>query len=100
MYEKLVNNMESIIIGKEKVLKRLLITLLSQGHILIEDVPGVGKTTAAQALAKSMDLSFNRVQFTPDLLPSDILGVSVYRRDTYDFVFKKRPHIQSNHPCG
>lgn len=91
MYEKLVNNMKSIIIGKEKVLKRLLISLLAQGHILIEDVPGVGKTTAAQALAKSMDLSFNRVQFTPDLLPSDILGVSVYRRDTYDFVFKKGP---------
>lgn len=91
MYEKLINNMESIIIGKEVVLKRLLIALLSEGHLLIEDVPGVGKTTAAQALAKSMDLSFSRVQFTPDLLPSDILGVSVYRRDTYDFAFNKGP---------
>lgn len=91
MYEKLINNMQSIIIGKEAVLHRLLIGLLSEGHILIEDVPGVGKTTAAQALAKSMDLSFSRVQFTPDLLPSDILGVSVYRRDTYDFVFNKGP---------
>lgn len=83
--------MESIIIGKEIVLRRLLIALLAEGHVLIEDVPGVGKTTAAQAMAKSMDLSFSRVQFTPDLLPSDILGVSVYRRDTYDFVFNKGP---------
>ena len=91
MYEKLINNMQSIIIGKEVVLRRLLIGLLSEGHILIEDVPGVGKTTAAQAMAKSMNLSFSRVQFTPDLLPSDILGVSVYRRDTYDFTFNKGP---------
>ncbi len=91
MYEKLIKNMESIIIGKEIVLRRLLIALLAEGHVLIEDVPGVGKTTAAQAMAKSMDLSFSRVQFTPDLLPSDILGVSVYRRDTYDFVFNKGP---------
>jgi len=91
MYEKLINNMETIIIGKEVVVRRLLIALLAEGHVLIEDVPGVGKTTAAQALAKSMDLSFSRVQFTPDLLPSDILGVSVYRRETYDFVFNKGP---------
>lgn len=91
MYEKLINNMETIIIGKEVVVRRLLIALLAEGHVLIEDVPGVGKTTAAQALAKSMDLSFSRVQFTPDLLPSDILGVSVYRRETYDFIFNKGP---------
>jgi len=91
MYDKLIKNMESIIIGKEVVLRRLLVALLAEGHVLIEDVPGVGKTTAAHAMAKSMDLSFSRVQFTPDLLPSDILGVSVYRRETYDFVFNKGP---------
>jgi len=91
MYEKLMENMQSIIVGKDKALRRLLIALLAEGHVLIEDVPGVGKTTAAHAMAKSMDLSFSRIQFTPDLLPSDILGVSVYRRDTYDFLFNKGP---------
>ncbi len=91
MHNKLIESMKSVIVGKEAVLERILTALLAEGHVLIEDVPGVGKTTAAKALAKSMDLSFSRIQFTPDLLPSDILGVSVYRRDTYAFEFRKGP---------
>ncbi len=91
MHEKLMENMKSIIIGKDDALRRILTALLANGHILIEDMPGVGKTTAAKVLAKSMELSFSRIQFTPDLLPSDILGVSVYRRDTYAFEFRKGP---------
>ena len=79
------------IFGKEDVIQLALITLLARGHLLIEDVPGVGKTTLAQALAKSFHCSFQRIQFTSDLLPSDVLGVSVYNPETRDFVFRSGP---------
>lgn len=87
----ILENLKKIIIGKDEVLEMVLITLLARGHLLIEDVPGVGKTTLVKALAKSMDLSYKRVQFTPDLMPSDIIGVSIYDKNTGTFSFKKGP---------
>jgi MoxR-like ATPase len=79
------------IYGKEDVIQLALVTLLARGHLLIEDVPGVGKTTLAQALAKSFHCSFQRIQFTSDLLPSDVLGVSVYNPESRDFEFRQGP---------
>ena len=79
------------IFGKEDVIQLALITLLARGHLLIEDVPGVGKTTLAQALAKSFHCSFQRIQFTSDLLPSDVLGVSVYNPESREFEFRSGP---------
>lgn len=87
----ILENLKKIIIGKDEVLEKVLIALLARGHLLIEDVPGVGKTTLVKALAKSMDLSYKRVQFTPDLMPSDIIGVSIYDKNTGTFSFKKGP---------
>jgi MoxR-like ATPase len=79
------------IFGKEEVIQLALITLLARGHLLIEDVPGVGKTTLAQALAKSFRCTFQRIQFTSDLLPSDVLGVSVYNPESREFEFRQGP---------
>ena len=79
------------IYGKEEAIQMALITLLARGHLLIEDVPGVGKTTLAQALAKSFHCSFQRVQFTSDLLPSDVLGVSVFQPNSQEFEFRPGP---------
>jgi MoxR-like ATPase len=79
------------IYGKEEAIQLALITLLARGHLLIEDVPGVGKTTLAQALAKSFHCTFQRIQFTSDLLPSDVLGVSVYNPESRDFEFRPGP---------
>lgn len=85
----ILENLKKVIIGKDDVLEKVLIAILARGHLLIEDVPGVGKTTLVKALARSMDLSYKRVQFTPDLMPSDIIGVSIYDKDTGTFSFKK-----------
>src|SRR6266446_3094081 len=79
------------IFGKEEAIQLALITLLARGHLLIEDVPGVGKTTLAQALAKSFHCTFQRIQFTSDLLPSDVLGVSVYNPESREFEFRSGP---------
>jgi len=87
----ILSNLRKIIIGKDDVLKNVLICLLAKGHLLIEDVPGVGKTTLVKTLAKSMDLSYKRVQFTPDLMPTDIIGVSIYDKNTGTFTFRKGP---------
>jgi len=80
-----------VILGKPEVIENAIIALLSGGHILVEDVPGVGKTTLAKALAKSLSADFKRVQFTPDLLPTDILGSSVYNPRDGSFSFKQGP---------
>ncbi|MBE0686485.1 MAG: MoxR family ATPase [Anaerolineaceae bacterium] len=92
-YERLLNNLKGVIIGKDEVLDLVVITLLSQGHLLIDDVPGVGKTMLAKSLAKSLGCSFNRIQFTPDMLPSDVTGVSIYNQNSRDFEFRPGPII-------
>lgn len=89
--EKVITNIERHIVGKREVIELSLTALLSGGHILLEDVPGVGKTALVKSLAQSMHLPFQRIQFTPDLLPSDILGVSIYNPATSQFEFKKGP---------
>jgi MoxR-like ATPase len=89
--EQLQRAIARIIYGKEEAIQLALITLLARGHLLIEDVPGVGKTTLAQALAKSFHCTFQRIQFTSDLLPSDVLGVSVYNPETREFEFRPGP---------
>lgn len=86
---KLINNMNSVIIGKDKVLELVTVALLSGGHVLLEDVPGVGKTTLANTLSRSIDCGFTRIQFTPDTLPSDITGMSIYNMGTNKFEFVK-----------
>ena len=88
---KLVANVERVIVGKPSVVQLAVVGLLSRGHLLIEDVPGVGKTMLARSLARSLGCSFGRVQFTPDLLPSDVTGVSIYNQGTREFEFKPGP---------
>jgi MoxR-like ATPase len=88
---RLEDNVARALVGKPDVIRLAVIGLLARGHLLIEDVPGVGKTTLAAALARSIGVGFQRIQFTSDMLPSDILGVSVYQPDRGDFVFKPGP---------
>ena len=88
---RLRDNIASVYMGNLQAVDRLVVCLLARGHVLIEDVPGVGKTVLANALARSLDCAFSRVQCTPDLLPSDITGVSIYHREREAFEFKKGP---------
>ncbi len=85
------DNVGRVIVGKDEVTTLLLVALLCEGHVLLDDVPGVGKTTLAKALARSLDLSFQRVQFTPDLLPSDVTGLSFFNQKTQEFQFRPGP---------
>ncbi len=89
--EKLISNLEKVIVGKRASIEMVVVGLLSQGHVLIEDVPGVGKTMLARSLAKSLGCSFNRLQFTPDMLPSDVTGVSIYNQNSKEFEFRPGP---------
>ena len=91
--QSIVENIKKIIIGKESAVELAVVTLLCQGNALIEDVPGVGKTVLARSLARSIGCAFRRIQFTPDLLPSDITGVSIYNQQTGEFEFKPGPII-------
>ena len=91
LIRRLEFNVARALVGKPEVVRLAVIGLLARGHLLIEDVPGVGKTTLAHALAKSLGVSFQRIQFTSDLLPSDILGVSIFDGKTGEFVFKPGP---------
>lgn len=89
--QALRDNLEKVILGKPEAVEHLLIALLAGGHVLMEDVPGVGKTTLARALSLSVEGRFSRIQFTPDLLPADVLGVSIYNSQKQEFEFKKGP---------
>ena len=90
-FSTIVDNIEHVIQGKVEVIQLTLLCLLSEGHLLVEDVPGVGKTSLAKALAASIKCTFGRVQFTPELLPSDVVGVNVFNRETSDFEYRQGP---------
>ncbi len=91
--EKIIENISRVIVGKEHTIELLLVALLAEGHVLLEDVPGLAKTLLAKSLAKSIGGSFNRVQFTPDLLPADITGFNIYDQKTCRFSFHSGPVI-------
>jgi MoxR-like ATPase len=93
MVEATQKNVGQVIVGKEDVVELLLVALFCQGHVLLEDVPGIGKTTLAKTLARSLGCSFRRIQFTPDLLPSDITGVSVFNQKTNEFEYRPGPIV-------
>jgi MoxR-like ATPase len=88
---RIAASVQHVIVGKPDVVRLALVTLLAEGHLLVEDVPGVGKTSLAKAMARSIDCSVSRVQFTPDLLPGDITGMSIYNRQTGEFEFRPGP---------
>lgn len=90
-FDRIATNVETVIQGKRGVIELLLLALVSEGHVLVEDVPGVGKTQLAKSLARSIEGAFNRIQFTPDLLPSDVTGISVWDRERREFEFKPGP---------
>ena len=85
--EKILENVNSVVVGKENTVKLILTAMLAEGHVLIEDVPGVGKTTFANAFAKTFDCSFSRIQFTPDTMPGDVIGSSIYNFESHEFEY-------------
>ncbi len=89
--ERMIGNIEKVIIGKRETVEQAIISLLCQGHLLIEDVPGVGKTMLARSLARSLGCTFSRIQFTPDMLPSDVTGVSIFNQVNQEFEFRSGP---------
>ncbi|MGY6500227.1 MAG: AAA family ATPase [Acidimicrobiales bacterium] len=92
---RIVDNVERVIQGKRQTIEMMLLCLVAEGHLLVEDVPGVGKTSLAKALARSVDVTFGRIQFTPDLLPSDVVGMSVWNRHDNTFEFRRGPIFSS-----
>src|SRR5512133_1104479 len=84
-------NIQKVIIGKDEVINQVLVAVLCEGHVLLEDVPGIGKTTLARALAVSLGCSFHRIQFTPDLLPSDVTGLNWFNQKKQEFEFRQGP---------
>ncbi|WP_134687228.1 AAA family ATPase [Brevibacillus migulae] len=91
MIERLINNIEKVLIGKKHVIELSVVALLAKGHVLLEDVPGVGKTLLVRSLARSIGGDFKRLQFTPDLLPTDVTGVSIFNQKTMEFEFRPGP---------
>nr|NNM89276.1 MoxR family ATPase [Bacilli bacterium] len=89
--QHLIDNIKQVIVGKEKVIRLLLVALISRGHVLVEDVPGVGKTMLVRSLAKSLACDFKRIQFTPDLLPSDVTGTAIFNQRSGDFEYREGP---------
>ena len=87
--EQVITEVNKVVKGKERVIRKVLAAVLAGGHVLLEDIPGVGKTTLAMALGKAMDLQYKRMQFTPDVLPSDIVGFTMYNSGTGAFEYKK-----------
>lgn len=88
LLERLVDNIESVIVGKREAVELVVMALIAQGHVLLEDLPGTGKTSLVSALAKSIDCDFKRIQFTPDVMPSDVVGFSIYNQKTNEFEFR------------
>ena len=88
---RLQDNVERVIVGKTPVIESVLVAIFSQGHILIEDVPGIGKTTLARSIAQSLGCSFKRIQFTPDLIPADLVGINFYNQRSGEFEFRPGP---------
>lgn len=88
---RITDNVSTVIVGKRQAIELVVVALLSHGHVLIEDVPGVGKTSLAKTIARSVGLTFSRVQFTPDLLPSDVTGVTIFNQKTHEFEFRRGP---------
>lgn len=91
MTDNIKENVQKVIVGKDEIIENIIIAILCRGHILLEDVPGLGKTLLARTIAKSIDSNFSRIQFTPDLLPSDITGINYFNQKTSEFMFKKGP---------
>src|SRR5687768_4259656 len=89
--ERLIDNVGRVIVGKREQVTLVIVALLSDGHVLLEDVPGVGKTLLAKAVARSIGCSFHRIQFTPDLLPSDVTGINVFNQKLGEFRFRPGP---------
>lgn len=89
--ENLINNVSQVIVGKDKEIEMIIVAFLSGGHVLLEDIPGMGKTMMIKAFSKTLDLPFKRIQFTPDLLPSDITGINFYNQKTGEFQFRPGP---------
>lgn len=89
--EKVIDNMSQVVIGKKDIMELIIVSFLSKGHILLEDLPGMGKTMMVKAFSKTLGLPFKRIQFTPDLLPSDIMGINYYNQKIGDFQFRKGP---------
>lgn len=93
VYERLHENMRNVIVGKNQTLQNVIIGLFCQGHLLIEDIPGVGKTILARTLARTINCTFKRIQFTPDMLPSDVVGISIYNQDSRTFEYRPGPIV-------
>ncbi|MDD6315937.1 MAG: MoxR family ATPase [Clostridia bacterium] len=92
--QTIINEVQKAVVGKQEIVEKILMAILAEGHVLLDDVPGVGKTTLAVALSRALGLSYNRIQFTPDVLPSDIVGFSVYNKNTGSFEYK--PGVVTN----
>ena len=86
--QTIIVEVEKAVVGKREVIEKILMALLADGHVLLDDIPGVGKTTLAVALSRTLGLTYNRIQFTPDVLPSDIVGFSIYNKDSGCFEYK------------